>query len=70
MHDFPCGTPGNKVQAEISLHLHARLSRMAHHRDLAGQYDWIAVDCDRQGVSIPSWKIGVAVRARVADATQ
>ena len=55
LHDFPCGAPRNKVAAAVPPHSHvqARLSRMTHHRDLAGESDWIAVDCDEKGAPMP-----------------
>ena len=39
LHDFPCRTPKNKVHTEISPRLQGRISRMARHRDLAGEYE-------------------------------
>ena len=30
-----------------------RLERMIRHRDLAGEYDWIAVDCDKKRAPMP-----------------
>ena len=53
----------------------ARVARMAHHRDLAGESDWIAVDCDGRGAPVPvcvkhEWPATHAVGAAVADAAQ
>ena len=42
-----------KKEPEVVPHLQARLSRMALHRDLAGEYDWVVVDCDRKGAPMP-----------------
>ena len=56
LHDFPCGTPWDKVQwqaGEVPPQLQTRLARMIHHRDFAGDYDWIAVDCDKKGAPMP-----------------
>ena len=30
-----------------------RIAQMVHHRDLVGEYEWIAVDCDRKGAPEP-----------------
>ena len=56
LHDFPCGTPRNKVEWQadkVPPQLWIRLARMIHHRDLAGDYEWIAVDCDKKGAPEP-----------------
>ena len=50
LHDFPCGTPGDKVQTEDAPRSQTRLARMIHHRDLAGER---AVDCDKKGAPTP-----------------
>ena len=34
---------------EVPPQLQTRLARMIHHRDMAGDYEWIAVDCDKKG---------------------
>jgi hypothetical protein len=60
LHGFPCGTPRTILEAEVTHQLQARLSRMTHHRDLAGEYDWIAVDCDRKSAPMSVfWKTRV-----------
>ncbi len=33
--------------------MQTRIARMIHHRDLAGDYEWIAVDCDKKGAPTP-----------------
>ena len=48
---------------------------MTHHRDLAGEYEWIAVDCDGKGPPMPvfakhEWPATNAVGALVADTAQ
>ena len=43
------------MEAEVGHRLQARLSRMTHHRDFVGEYDWIAVDCDRKGAPMPAF---------------
>ena len=48
---------------------------MIHHRDLAGESDWVAVDCDRTGapmlVSVqPEWPATHTLGALVAEAAQ
>ena len=55
--------------------MQARIARMARHRDLAGEYDWIAVDCDREGAPTPvfvkhEWPATREFGAVVADAAQ
>ena len=53
LHDFPCGAPGDNVQTGVGPNLQLCLERMIRHRDLAGEYDWIAVDCDKKGAPMP-----------------
>ena len=53
----------------------ARIARMAHHRDLASESDWIAVDCDGRGAPMPvfvkhEWPATHEAGALVADTTQ
>ncbi|MFM7981973.1 MAG: hypothetical protein ACKPKO_21910, partial [Candidatus Fonsibacter sp.] len=60
---------------EVSPHSQGRLSRMARHRDLAGEYDLIAVDCNRKGFPEPvfvkpEWPSTRTLGARFAEATQ
>ena len=64
LHDFPCGTRRETIEAEGGYHLQARIARMARHRDLAGECDWIAVDCDKKGAPMP-----IFCETRVANRT-
>ena len=62
-------------KAEDGYHLQAGIARMARHRDLAGEYDWIAVDCDRKGAPMPvfvkhEWPATHELSAFVAEAAQ
>ena len=48
---------------------------MAHHRDLAGEYDWIAVDCNGKGAPMQvfvkhEWPATHEVGTLVADTAQ
>ena len=50
LHDFPCGTPRNKVDPKaVPLQWQKRLEFMNQQRDLAGEYEWTAVDCNKKG---------------------
>ena len=53
LHDLPCGAPGNKMQVKDAPRLQTRLARMIHHRDVAGDYDWITVGCDKKNAPVP-----------------
>jgi hypothetical protein len=54
LHDFPCGTPRDKVNPkDFPEQWKKRLALMNHHRGLAGEYEWTAVDCDKKGAPDP-----------------
>ena len=55
LHDFPCGTPRDKVgwAKDVPPHWKKRHALMNHNRDLAGEYEWTAVDCDKKGAPDP-----------------
>ena len=54
LHDFPCGTPRDKVDPkDVPPQWQKRLAFMNHYRDLAGEYEWTAVDCDKKGAPDP-----------------
>ena len=59
LHDFPCGTPRDKVDPkDVPLQWQKRLAFMSHHRDLAGEYEWTAVDCDKKDAPDPVFRGG------------
>ena len=41
------------MQAEVPPNLQTCLARVTHHHDLAGEYDWIVMDCNKTGAPIP-----------------
>ena len=52
-----------------------RIAQMIHHRDLAGEYNWIAVDCDKKGAPTPvfvkpEWPSATTLGTLVAEAAQ
>ena len=55
--------------------MQARLARMTRRRDLAADYDWMAVDCDKKSAPMPvfvkpEWLITRALGTLVAEAAQ
>jgi hypothetical protein len=47
LHDFPCGTPTSPMELPNPRHqLAKRIQDLAYHRDVAGKFQWVAVNCD------------------------
>ena len=78
LHDFPRGTPEDKVDLptkDVPPHLKKHLALMNDHRDLAGEYEWTAVDCDKKGAPDPvfvkpGWPNTHVLGTLVADTAQ
>jgi hypothetical protein len=56
LHVVTCGAPRDKVDwpaTDVPPHLKKRLALMNHHRDLVGECEWTAVDCEKKSAPDP-----------------
>ena len=46
---FRAAHRGEMEANDVPPRMNKRIAQMILHRDFAGEYDWIAVDCDKKG---------------------